>query len=516
MTEKGRLYGPDGKLLPKRELTQEVAAPTLTGIRSVWGYGSAADGLTPERLATILRDATEGNAWAYLTLAEEMEEREPHYASVLGTRKRSVSGLDVIVEEASEDKKDVEIAATVRELTRKPEFGEAVDDLLDALGKGYSAVENMWETGAVWIPTYEWRDPRFFVFDENDGRTLRLMDEGHHNGLPLPPYKFIIHTPKIKSGLPIRGGLARLAAVSYMCKSYTLKDWMAFCEVFGMPLRVGRHKPGALEKDINTLIKAVANIGSDAAAVIPDNMRIEFIEAAKSSGGDKLFIGLADWLDRQVSKAVLGQVASTEGTPGKLGNDDAQEDVRKDISKADAKALGNTLNRDLVKPFVDINFGVQDKYPRILLPVPEPEDLKVLAECLDKLVPIGINAPADWARKKFRIPDPVNDEDVLQVAGTVSASAENRAVSTAMNRDNTNPDAADELNELAQAMAADWEPVMEPVINPVLELAEQSGSYEEFLADLPGLLGKMNPEELIQKLAQATFTARGMGDATDG
>ncbi|MCG8635437.1 MAG: DUF935 domain-containing protein [Desulfobacterales bacterium] len=516
MTKGTRLYGPDGRLLPEKELTQEVAAPTLTGIRSVWGYGSAADGLTPERLATILKNAAEGNAHDYLTLAEEMEEREPHYASVLGTRKRAVSGLEVTVEAASEDKKDVEIAAAVRELTRKPEFGEAVDDLLDGLGKGYSVVENMWQTGQAWTPGYEWRDPRFFVFDENDGKTLRLMDESHHNGLPLPPWKFIVHKPKLKSGLPIRGGLARLAAVSYMCKSYTLKDWMAFVDVFGMPLRVGRHKPGALEKDINTLIKAVANIGTDAAAVIPDNMRIEFIEAAKASGGDKLFIGLADWLDRQVSKAVLGQVASTEGTPGKLGNDDAQDDVRQDIKKADAKALGNTLTRDLVVPFVEINYGRQEKYPRILIPVPDPEDLKVLAECLDKLVPLGAKVPAKWARQKFSIPDAAENEEVLQVQGAAPALAENRTLSTAMNRDNANPDPGDELDELALKMAENWEPVMEPVTSPVLELAKRCGSYEEFLAGLPGLVGEMNPEELIQQLARATFTARGMGDATDG
>ncbi|MCP3942046.1 MAG: DUF935 domain-containing protein, partial [Desulfobacteraceae bacterium] len=438
MTKKIRLYGPDGKLLPEQTLTEEIAAPTLMGIRSIWGYGSAADGLTPERLATILRNAAEGNAWDYLTLAEEMEERDLHYASVLGTRKRAVSGLDVVVEEASEDKEDVKIATAVRELTRKPEFGEAVDDLLDAIGKGYSVVENMWQTGTQWVPRYEWRDPRFFVFDENDGRTLRLMDESHHNGLELPPFKFVIHIPRIKSGLPIRGGLARLAAVSYMCKSFTLKDWMAFAEVFGMPLRIGRHKPGALEKDINTLIKAVSNIGSDAAAIIPDNMRIEFVEAAKSAGGEKLFSGLAEWLDRQVSKGVLGQVASTEGTPGKLGNDDAQEEVRKDILKADAKALGNTLTRDLVIPFVDFNFGKRDKYPRILLPVPEPEDLKALTLALSKLVPLGIKASAGWARKKFNIPDPVEGEELLEESQAAKpATAENRSL--AMNRDERHP-----------------------------------------------------------------------------
>ncbi|MFP3490946.1 DUF935 family protein, partial [Staphylococcus sp. SIMBA_130] len=69
----------------------------------------------------------------YLTLAEEMEEREPHYASVLGTRKRAVSGLDVVVESASDDPADVRLADAVRDLVRDAVFGDLIEDLLDAL-----------------------------------------------------------------------------------------------------------------------------------------------------------------------------------------------------------------------------------------------------------------------------------------------------------------------------------------------------------------------------------------------
>ncbi|BCS94606.1 hypothetical protein DSLASN_02380 [Desulfoluna limicola] len=514
MTETTRLYGPDGKVLPSSQLTQEVAAPTLMGIRSVWAFASAANNLTPARLATILASAAEGNAWDYLTLAEEMEEREPHYASVLGTRKRAVSGIEPTVEAASESDEDQKIAAAVRELTRKPEFGEAVDDLLDGLGKGYSAVEIVWDKGASWNPTYRWRDPRFFEIDREDGRTLRLMDEGLVNGSPLPPYRFIVHNPRIKSGIPIRGGLARLAAASYMCKSYTLKDWMAFAEIFGMPLRLGRYNSNATQKDIETLIKAVANIGSDAAAVLPDTMRIDFQEAAKGAGGHELFLKLAEWLDRQISKAVLGQTASSEGTPGKLGNDDAQDEVRKDIIKADAKALANTLNRDLVKPFVDINFGRREAYPRIMLSVHEPEDIEALTNALEKLVPLNLKVPAAWARDKLGIPDPEPDAELL---GTLPPPADDatKGANKALNRANAkNPTEA--LDEIEEAMLAEWKPQMEPIINPVLVLADKVDSFDAFLEGLPGLLAEMDPEEVIKQMAEATFKARGQGDATDG
>ena len=247
------LYDHLGRPIVKNDLQREHAAPSLTGIRSIWAGGSIAQGLTPQRLARVLREAADGDPREYLLLAEEMEERDPHYSSVLSTRKRAVAGIEPTVIPASDDKKDIEIADAVRDLVERPEFPGLITDLLDGLGKGYSVCEIIWDqSGAKWIPVeYEWRDPRFFVFDRESGQKLRLLDEGAtYEGNPLPPFKFIAHMPHLKSGIPIRAGLARLAAVSWMCKSYTLADWMAFAEVFGMPLRIGRYGQDATERDI--------------------------------------------------------------------------------------------------------------------------------------------------------------------------------------------------------------------------------------------------------------------------
>ena len=69
---------------------------------------------------------------------------------------------------------------------------------------------------------------------------------------------------------------------------------MGFADLFGMPIRVGRYGPGASKDDIATLMSAVANLGSDAAAVIPDSMRIDFTQAANVTGAGDFFKGLAE------------------------------------------------------------------------------------------------------------------------------------------------------------------------------------------------------------------------------
>ncbi len=515
MTKTPVLYDHLNRPIVRTELKREQAAPSLTGIRTIWDGQSVAQGLTPQRLARIMRDAADGDAREYLILAEEMEERDPHYASVLSTRKRAVAGIEPTVIPASDDKRDQEIADAVREqIVEKPEFPGLVTDLLDSLGKGYSAVEILWDqTGNQWVPReYAWRDPRFFVFDRESGQRLRLLtDDATFEGVPLPPFKFAVHMPHLKSGIPIRSGLARLAAVSWMCKAFTLADWMAFAEVFGMPLRLGRYNENATERDKEILKTAVANLGMDAAAIVPDSMRIEFVEAAKAAGGQELFLKLAEFLDRQVSKAVLGQTMTTDD-----GSSQAQasvhNEVRIDIKNDDGRQVGATVNRDLVKPFVDLNFGIQERYPRVRIREEEPEDIKALAEVLGKVVPLGgAGIQAREVRERLGFSNPEDGAEVLGVQPASPVPAPNRAFNRALNRtDRTTGDT--EMDRIMDEALDDWEPVLAPMISSVQDLADRCTTYEEFLAGLGNLAQDMTAEEFVSSLAEATFKSRALGD----
>jgi phage gp29-like protein len=502
-------------------LSKELARPSLTGIRQAWGAGAVSNGLTPQRLAAILRAADSGDHHAYLSLAEEMEERDAHYGSVLRTRKLAVSGLDIVVESASDDPRDIALADAVREQVTSAEFGDAVDDLLDGLGKGYSAVEIIWQRGEFWQPTFKWRDPRFFRFDRETGTELRLLDEADMiNGVALEKYRWITHIPKLKSGLTVRSGLARMAAIAYMCKTWTIKDWMTFADVFGLPLRVGKYGRGATDDEIDTLITAISNIASDAGAVIPESMNIEFVEAAKSSGGGTgVFKELADYLDGQTSKAVIGQTMTSDN-----GSSQAQanvhNEVRLDIVKSDAKQLTSTLNRDFVPAFVDINYGVPKHYPRVFVYVPDNEDLALLVTALEKLVPLGLEVEQSVIRDKFGLPDPDRDSGGnakgkllgAPVAGNVQPTAANHA--TALNTSQS--EVSDELDLLAEDALGGWERVMTPVISPIEALVANSASYKDFLTGLTELTRTTDATALIESLALATFKARGLGDGSHG
>lgn len=405
-----------GRPVERGRLTEQVAAATIGGVRSpLTGY--PADGLTPLRLADILREADAGDPVRYLELAETIEERNPHYVAVLGTRRRSVAQIEMTVEPASDAAEDVDRAATVRTWLERDELADEVFDILDCIGKGYSFTEITWETSeGQWMPArLDWRDPRWFRFERRDLATPVMLGDGGQE-LPLPEFRFIHATIRAKSGLPLRSGLARIAAWNWMFKAFTERDWAIFTQTYGQPLRVGKWGAGATEADKNTLFRAVANIAGDCAAIIPESMMIEFIETSSVGATSALYLERVKWLDEQMSKAVIGQTATTDAVTGGLGSGKEHRQVQEDIERADARALSAILNRDLVRPWMLLTDSTLRAFPKIKIARPEPEDTAALADTAEKAVRMGLRISARKTRERLGLDEPEDEADVLTAA----------------------------------------------------------------------------------------------------
>ncbi|MBD3764183.1 MAG: DUF935 family protein, partial [Rhodobacterales bacterium] len=173
-------------------------------------------------------------------LAEAIEERDPHYVGVLGTRRRAVSQIEVTVEPGSDAPDDLARADMVRKWLDRDELADELFDILDCIGKGISYTEIIWDRSeGQWLPArLEYRDPRWFGVDRVDLRTPTMRSETGAE-LPLPGFKFIIAQIKAKSGLPLRGGLVRVASWAWMFNAYTLRDWAIFTQTYAQPLRLG-------------------------------------------------------------------------------------------------------------------------------------------------------------------------------------------------------------------------------------------------------------------------------------
>jgi phage gp29-like protein len=544
---------------PSKELTEEEARPELAGVRTLWDQ-SVASGLTPHRLAGILQSAIAGDHRPYLALAEEMEERDPHYGSVLGTRKRSLSRLSPCVEPPSAKRAEKKIADAVRDLVEAPAFRDMLRDLTDAFGKGFSVIELVWrEEGGLWKPAYVWRDPKYFTFDHISRSELRLAELGSIDGLAMAPGKWIVHTPKVKSGIPIRGGYGRLAAWAYLFKNYSLKDWAAFLDVYGMPIRVGKYHPSATAEERRKLLQAVMGIASDAAAIIPESMLIELLEVKNAGGGTSTpFEQICRFLDEQMSKMILGQTMTTEAG-GSLAQAKVHNQIRIDILEDDADQLAVTINRDLIAHFVTWNFGENAIAPRVEFPVAEPEDIAVMASALAQLVPIGLEVDQAEVRNKLGLSEPDAGATLLVAkapgpepganpAGkALKPAALNYRLDRASERTpvasgglsgcpccgetqmreapqlvaaplepsaalNASEDQEDEVDRIGADEAQDWEPVMAPLLQAIFDAVEKAQSYEELQAALRDLTGGLDIGPLARRLAIAQMKARAFGN----
>ena len=251
-------------------LTRELAGPTLTGVRPTYRsyHAQSAD---PRRIAYVLREAESGDPIRYLELAEEMEEKDLHYLSVLNTRRRQVSQLKIGVEPADESPDADKDAQLLRDWLNRQELSDEIYDLLDAVGKGFAVCEIMWETSERdWMPArLEYRLPTWFRYDYETGTRLQRRDDTYQ-WVDLESGKFVVHEHKAKSGIAMRGGLARCVAWAWAFKNFGIRDWLRFIEAYGHPLRVGKYHKGSTDPERDVLLRAVANIASDFSAIVPE------------------------------------------------------------------------------------------------------------------------------------------------------------------------------------------------------------------------------------------------------
>ena len=393
----------------KETLKPETRELSAVSLAERWSsYPSA--GLTPHRLADIFREADQGNIYRQMELFEEMEEKDAHLTAILQTRKMAVLGKDYEVLPYGRTPEDERLAEVVGAMVyRIPNLEEACLDLLDAIGKGFALSEIIWEitAGQARVAELKWIPQKLAAFGE-DLRPRLLTAEARWQGVEPPPWKVIYHRYKARSGYATRAGVLRVVGWMYLLKNFALKDWAAFNEVFGMPLRLGKYDPTASPNDRDALVQAIRNLGSDAAGVISKATEIEFVEATSRSGGANPYQLMVEFCNREMSKAVLGQTLTTDtaGSTGTYAAAKVHAQVRRDLVQADAQALAATLREQLLRPLVGFNFGWDKPVPWFRFRFEEEEDLKTLSEVYRNLAAMGVPLSMEHLAERFGIPLP--------------------------------------------------------------------------------------------------------------
>ena len=341
--------------------------------------------------------------------------------SEMQKRKLAVIGKEWQVEPASDNPEDQKIADFVTEVFKNFSYDTARQALLSGVLLGFKSGEVMWDysEGDISIKNIIPRSSRRFVFDLQG--KMRLLTWGNMiQGEEIRDRKFIVFTNPSDNGSPYGDGIGR---VLYWCSWFRkngTKFEAVFLDKYGSPTAVGKYPPGTDKGIQDKLFEACEAIQSSSAVTIPDSVKIELLEATRAASLN----GYESWRkfwDDAISFVILGQIATTEGTPGKLGSEKARSDVRKDIIKADADLLcecqnGGDQYNALIKWIVDYNFWEIKRYPKVWIRTELEKDLLPLAE-RDRILikEIGVPTPVSYIRETYGIPEPEEGEELIEV-----------------------------------------------------------------------------------------------------
>jgi len=524
-------------------------------------------GLTPARLSAIMTAAERGDLVPQIELADDMEERDAHLYAELNKRRGTITGLDWSIEppeNASAEEKS--LAEEVRDWLDMIDVEAngvhggidlAVSIMTDAILKGFSPQEMVWGVESdgsgrkVQVPRLTAQPQRWFTSSADRRRFLlrsRDMIDATEDlpavmGQELQPLAWLMHVHPARNGYVARMSLSRVLFWPYLFKNYSVRDLAEFLEIHGLPLRLGKYASGATDKEKLLLLQAVTQIGHNAAGIIPQSMAIEFQKAAEGSEGP--FISMWDHMDAAESKAILGQTLSaSEGQHGTQALGQVHNEVRMDIRDADARLIEQSFTRQLLMPLVLVNRPGANlrRLPRLCFDTGEAEDLGLYAENLPKLATAGVKIGVRWVAEKLRIPEPEDGEEVMRAApppaapgavppggklppaDTKTQAAARAALTAALLKSLAGgkpapapAPPADLIDQLVAEQTAQWQPLLGPLIEPLLaelDKAVAAGeSLQAWAARLPDLIRLMDAQAITDDLARAAFAAHLAGQA---
>lgn len=518
--------------------------PTQTDDAEVIATGRVLDDhpsakITPSKLKQILEDAENGDIQAQHQLFMDIEEQDSSIAANMMTRKRSVLTLDWrIVEPRNATPAEEKLQAEIDELFYQyPNLEDLFVDLMDAVGHGFSALEIQWaQVNGKWIPKGFKPCPQsWFKLDKDD--SLLLRTPANQMGEPLRPFGWVVHRHKSRSTQLARDGLYRTLAWLYMYKHYSVRDFAEFLELYGMPIRIGKYGAGATNAEKRTLLRALAEIGHNAAGIMPESMQIELhnVANAGAASGNNPFLQMVDWCEKSIARLILGQTL-TSGADGKsstnaLGN--VHNEVRRDLMISDAKQIAQTITQQIILPYLQINVDpniAPHRVPYFEFDTKEYEDLSVFADAIPKLTGIGVQISESWVRDKLGIPEPQEGELILSTPQGEKTDEKTTALSAMLNHgkgctcgcraaalsaQDGKKDEQDELDGLIDdALAnADFNQQLDPMMKQIVGVVMASESYDEAQEKLIALYPDLTSESHQAYLASAVFLADLLGAA---
>jgi len=321
-----------------------------------------------------------------------------------------------------------------------PGFRRARKELLSAPAYGYSVTEIGWKVntgpapvgrpdratgaaGAIGVDKLTGRPQELFSFgaltDPQTGE-LRLSNFVGGQGVIVPPFKFLVASADAENG-DRRGQplLRRLFWASWF-KRNVLRLHLHYLEK-GPGTVVVKHPSSASPEEKTKALEAAMAIAEEIAVSVPEtfNIMTEALQTTRTRDAND-FRSLADYMDAEMTRIILGQTLTTRGAEQGRGTQalgSVHENLLFEVIRNDLADLEDVINEQLCLPWLRWTFGEQ-ALDRTVRPYwrtekDPPKDTSAALDQLAKARNLGARIAERTVYEEGQIEEPEESEDLL-------------------------------------------------------------------------------------------------------
>ena len=260
-----------------------------------------------------------------------------------------------------------------------PNFEDAVEELLDAPGYDYVAMEILWEIDQsgftpgsprrgpgrplIGVKDIIGRPQELFSFgDPIDPQTgeLRLSTYAGGRGVIVPPNKFLVNIYRRRNGDKRGQPLLRRLFWPSWFKRNVLRIHLHYLDKGPGTVAV-TYPSGATDDDKTKALEVAAAIQSEMYAALSENLKVvpELLQTTRTRNAED-FRSLGDSMDAEMTRMILGQTLSTRGSEQARGTNALGEvhlQTMWQYVRRDLIGVENCINEQLCKPWLEWNYG---------------------------------------------------------------------------------------------------------------------------------------------------------------
>lgn len=253
------------------------------------------------------------------------------------------------------------------------------------------------------------RPGRRYKFDAY-GNTL-LVSRGNLMGAPIEPYQAIVSRHMATIENPYGHALLSTCFWPWTFKTGGWRYFVKYCERHGLPWPIGRYPQGTLDKDIDALGDALANMLESGYAVVQEGTGVELL-VPNASGSQLPQENLIDRCNREMSKALTSQAMTSElhGVGSRAANEVAAK-RQSTVNDADRDIPAESMTQ-LFAYITLFNFGPDVTPPRLEF-FKQQAAGKDRAETYDLARKMGAKPSKRAMLEELAIPSAETDDDAL-------------------------------------------------------------------------------------------------------